>query len=67
MRYTLHYSTKLSIVVLSNTRNSRTQGRHATLQVTHGLLVIKLLLPGHPVLDPVAAAGASAQVLLGRP
>ena len=34
-------------------------------QVAHGLLVVELLLPGHSVLYPVAAAGPPVEVLPG--
>lgn len=37
------------------------------LEVAHGFLVVELLLPRDPVLYPIAAAGAPAQILLGRP
>lgn len=34
------------------------------LNISHGLLVIQLFFPCDTILNPVAAAGASAQVLL---
>lgn len=39
--------------------------RGCSSQVAHGLLVVELLLPGHSVLYPVAAAGPPVQVFPG--